>query len=85
MGCNVSNVHHTVVDGVSVYRAVITRAQLDAVKHLNGRSKEEPRQVGFNADVVEIVDDVTDPRADMICGNWFGMTIGIMPDGSSHS
>jgi hypothetical protein len=64
---------------------LVTRAQLNTVKRLNERSaKERHLTIGRFHDFVEVLND-NDPRASMITGVWFGMTIGILPDGSSHS
>ena len=64
---------------------LVTRAQLNTVKRLNERSaKERHLTIGCFHDFVEVLND-NDPRASMITGVWFGMTIGILPDGSSHS
>ena len=61
------------------------RAQVNTVKRLNERSaKERHLTIGCFHDFVEVLND-NDPRASMITGVWFGMTIGILPDGSSHS
>ncbi len=64
---------------------LVTRAQVNTVKRLNERSaKERHLTIGRFHDFVEVLND-NDPRAGMITGVWFGMTIGILPDGSSHS
>ena len=64
---------------------LVTRAQVNTVKRLNERSaKERHLTIGCFHDFVEVLND-NDPRAGMITGVWFGMTIGILPDGSSHS
>jgi len=67
------------------YIMVVTQSQLRKFKEFNERSKPENQQAfGGNCDGIEIVLD-DDPRADMIGAQWFGMTVGILPDGSAHS
>jgi hypothetical protein len=67
------------------YMMVVTENQLHRFKDFNSRSKPEDQQAfGGNCDGIEIVPN-DHPRADMICGRWFGMTIGILPDGTAHS
>ena len=62
----------------------VTREQVDMIKHFNSRARDGGLIVGTRHDVVELV-DVADTRADMITGCWFGMVIGVLPDGSAHS
>jgi hypothetical protein len=63
----------------------VTRPQVDRVIELNRRSAPERQNaIGRGHDLIELVED-SDERAAMIGGIWFGMTIGILPDGSSHS
>jgi len=68
-----------------LHRSRITHAQVDAIRDLNARNKTSPPPVFFRgADVVDIVDD-HHPEADMVTGRWFGLVIGVLPDGSCHS
>ena len=63
----------------------VTRPQVDRVIELNRRSAPERQNaIGRGHDLIELVDD-SDARAAMMGGVWFGMIIGILPDGSSHS
>jgi hypothetical protein len=68
-----------------LYRGRITHAQLAAIRNLNARNRTSPPAVFFRgSDVIDIVDD-KDPEADMVTGLWFGLVIGVLPDGSCHS
>jgi hypothetical protein len=68
-----------------VYVKHVTQAQVDKVKSFNERTPSaKPVQLGHGHDAVEVVDD-DDKRAAMVCIHWCNMTIGILPDGSSHS
>ena len=67
------------------FRRRITHAQLESIRNLNARNKTSPPAVLFRGtDVVDVVDD-NHPEADMITGQWFGLVIGVLPDGSRHS
>lgn len=66
------------------YVHVVSKAQVAKINEFNNRSKLPYTQIGGNCEVVEIVED-SDLSADMITGLWFGMVVGILPDGSAHS
>jgi hypothetical protein len=71
--------------GLVQYRLCMTPEQIERVLDFNARSKPENQwRAGWNMDAIEIVDK-DDPTADMIIGHWWGMTVGILPDGSAHS
>lgn len=67
-----------------MYHLFITDAQIASIRSLNSRSKTPWVISERMCDVADFVSN-DDPRADMITGLWFGMTIGILPDGSCHS
>lgn len=70
---------------MKLYRSCVTQSQLQSIRDLNARSVRTTPPVLFGgADVVDIVDDGA-PAADMLTGIWFGIVIGVMPDGSRHS
>lgn len=82
-------------EGILRYTLLITQAQLDRVRDFNGRDARNahdtarniplrPNLIGANVDAVEVVPQ-DDPHVDMISGQWFNITIGILPDGSAHS
>ena len=71
------------VDGQ--YRMAVSESQVKKIRELNTRAGEgKTWQISTMTDVVGIVPDF-DVRVDMLLGQWFGMVIGILPDGSSHS
>ncbi len=79
------NPGNTLPDAQRIYRSCLTTSQLQSIRDLNARNRTSPQFVFFKgADVIDIVDD-TDARADMVTGLWFGMVIGVLPDGSRHS
>jgi hypothetical protein len=79
------NPGNTMSDAQRLYRSCLTISQLESIRDLNARNKTSPPFVFFKgSDVVDIVDD-TDGRADMVTGLWFGMVIGVLPNGSCHS
>jgi len=74
-------VEHQVPKSSVVY---VTREQVDTIKHFNARAGSAGLLVGSRHELVELVDRA-DARADMITGRWFGLVIGVLPDGSAHS
>jgi hypothetical protein len=69
-----------VQNGRRLYGLAVTRDQIERVADLNQRFGEN-LTIGDHVDYV-VLDD---GEADMIVGNFGGLTIGILPDGSAHS
>ena len=68
----------------NLYHLFLTNSQVESIRNLNARASK-PHVISQRCcDVIDFVED-NDPRADMITGMWFTMTIGILPDGSCHS
>ena len=76
--------HFIMIPSRKMYGLAVTRLQIEKLRELNLRSAEPPRLLGRGHDFIEVVEEA-EGKADMIGGVWFGMTIGILPDGSAHS
>jgi len=62
----------------------VTREQVDTIKRFNARAEDGGLRIGSRHELVELVDRA-DARADMLTGRWFGLVIGVLPDGIAHS